>query len=363
MRRLAHTFDLRSIRPPLVVVVLLTVEIAAVVALLLLGSSFGDVLKWAGIPVALTLAFLNPTVQELGRRQAKLSIIAEEADKNGVVTAPAPSAWPIDPDRIVANELAAAREPLSLPHWGANILQLAANPIAGKPTEADHARARTAFEALLPKFEATLRDWLNEYTITAKEYSQTFDLTLRVENAPNAAHADAVTIVLDLPTTIHLTEDRPTILLPPERPHYEPPRSRFRQAEWLRPPLPGRALSLPIVPFTPFSPAGKSAWKSTSGGQCLEASVGGVHCGRSIDVGKPLLLSADCSGEHEIGWTAYTTSARRAAKGTITLVVPPGQPNRPAIGRLYGVTSYPDVPIVDSDDEIAHPDPRSRPSA
>lgn len=87
----------------------------------------------------------------------------------------------------------------------------------------------------------------------------------------------------------------------------------------------------------------------------LEAAVGGVHCGRSVDVGEPLLLLADYAGQHEIHWTGYTKSARRAAEGTITLIVPPSQPDRPPFGRLHGIVSYPDVPIVDHDGEVVHP--------
>jgi hypothetical protein len=358
MSRLSRKLSFRSPGPPPVVVGLLAVELAAVVAFLVLGTSLSDVLKSAGLPIALTVAFLNPTVQELGRRQAKLSVVAEEANSDGLVTGPALAAWPIDVDRVVANELAAAREPLSWPRGATNALQLIGDPFAVKPTEADHARARDAFEQKLSDFETSLRDWLNEYSTAAKGRSQAFDLTLRVTNARNGAHAEAVTIVLDLPATLSLGEDRLDVLLPPERPCYEPPRPRSLQTDWLHEPLlrgPLVPLTVPALPFIPPSPPPKSAWRITDGRRRLEAVVGGVHCGRSVDVGEPLLLLADCAGQHEIHWTAYTKSARRAAEGTITLVVPPSQPDRPPFGRLHGIVSYPDVPIVDHDGGTVHP--------
>lgn len=68
--------------------------------------------------------------------------------------------------------------------------------------------------------ETSLRDWLNEYETAAQECSQAFDLRLRVSNARNGVHADAVMIVLDLPATLNLCEDRPNVPLPPQRPCY-----------------------------------------------------------------------------------------------------------------------------------------------
>jgi hypothetical protein len=358
MSRLSRKPSFRSPGPPPVVVGLLAVELVAVVAFLVLGTSLSDVLKSAGLPIALTLAFLTPTVQELGRRQAKLSVVAEEANSDSLVAAPALAAWPINVDRIVANELAAAREPLSWPRSATNVLQFIGDPFAVKPTDADYDRAHDAFERQLPDFETSLRDWLTEYSTAANECSHAFDLTLRMTNARNGAHAEEVTIVLDLPATLSLGDDRPDVLLPPERPSYEPPRPRSLQTSWLHEPLLRERLVpliIPTLPSIPPSPLPKSAWRITDGRRRLEAAVGGVHSGRSVDVGEPLLLLADCAGQHEVHWTAYTKSARRAVEGTITLVVPPSQPDRPSFGRLHGVVSYPDVPIVDHDGEAVHP--------
>jgi len=85
----------------------------------------------------------------------------------------------------------------------------------------------------------------------------------------------------------------------------------------------------------------------------LETAAGQVHAGRSIDVGESLLVLADRAGRHEIRWTAYTKSARKATHGTITLVVPRNS-DRPAFGRMHGIVSFPDVPIVVDDGEVVH---------
>lgn len=268
--------------------------------------------------------------------------------------APAPRPWPVNADRVVANELAAARETLSARSGATDMLLCVSGPLAVRPSDADHARARDAFEQQLPDFEASLRDWLAEYSTAARARSQTFDLTLRLANGRGGAHAEAVTVVLDLPATISVAEDRPTVPLPPERPCYEPPRPRPLRADSSadRPfmPLISRALP-PVIPHIPLR---ERAWKFTDDRRRLETSAGDVHTGRSVDVGAQLLLLADCAGRHEIRWTAYTKSARRPVHGTITLVVPP-DPDRPAFGRLHGLTSYPDVPSVDDNDEVVHP--------
>jgi hypothetical protein len=359
MGRLFRKLRTRSAGPPPAVVGLLALELIAATVFILLGASLGDVLKSAGPLVALTLALLNPTVQDLGRRQAKLSVVAEEASSETVIAAPTLTPWPIDADRVVANELAAAREPLSWPRGATNVLmQVIADPFTVKPTEADYVRARDAFEQHLSDFEASLRDWLKEYCAAATAHSLAFDLTLRVTNASNGAHAEAVTIVVDLPETLSVGGNRPDVPLPPECPSYEPPRPRSLQVDRLH----GLALRQHLVPPTvptfpslvPSNPIPKSAWRNTNEQRRLEAAVGGIHSGRTVDVGEPLLLLADRAGQHEIHWTAYTKSARRASEGTITLVVPPDQPDRPPFGRLHGVVSYPDVPIVDHDGDVVH---------
>ena len=106
MRRRSRTPDRRSPAPPPLVLALLAVEAMAVIVLLLVGVAMSDVALAVTPVTAVTMAFLNPTVQELGRRQAKLSIVAEQESGDGVVWAPAKCPWPVDIDRVVANEVA-----------------------------------------------------------------------------------------------------------------------------------------------------------------------------------------------------------------------------------------------------------------
>ena len=351
-------------RPPLFVVGLLAVESIAAILLFAAGVSPGDVMKWAGpFFVGLTLASLSPTVQELGRRQAKLSLAADQADDDaGLVTASVPRPWPVDTDRVVGNELAAARETLALRTDFIDMLGCVGSPLAIRPSEREHLRAREAFEQQLPDYELTLRAWLAEYSAAAQKRSQTFELSLRVHNVRGAAHAEAVTIVLELPASVIRAEERPTVLLPPERPKYRPPRARSLGFE--------SAIDHPFAArvfpgTTPRLSLRESPWGIKDDGRRLEANAGDVHPGRSVEVGVPLLLLVDGPGRHEIGWTAYTKSAR-PAHGRLTLVIPPDA-DGPPIGRLHGIASYPDVPIVNDDGEVIHAvrttDPPQRPAA
>jgi hypothetical protein len=350
------------------VVRLLAVELLAAIVLFVLGVSPGDLLKSAGPVIALTIALLNPTVQELGRRQPRLTLVTLQASREGVIEAVALRPWPVDVDRVVANETAEARETISARGGAMDMLLSGVSDVfAARPSEADHGQARDAFERELSDFETSLRDWLSKYLTAARAHSQTFGLTLQLTNARGGAHAAAVTVVLNLPATISVAEEEQTVPLPPERPCYEPPRPRSLQANfpvgWAVMPRISPAL-LPVIPSTPFR---EPAWKVSNDSLRLETLVGEVHAGRSVGLGEPLLLLVDRAGQHEIRWTAYTKSARQPVQGTITLVVPPDR-DRPGLGRLHGITSYPDVPIVNDDDgELVHPvrktDPPLRPPA
>ncbi len=355
MSRLSCKPHHQSSGPPPAVVALLIVELIATIVLFVLGVSPSELLKSAGPVITLTVLLLSPTIQEVGRRQPKLSVEAEQASGDGLVNVPALRPWPIDADRVVANELADARETLAVMGRATNMWLHLGDPFAMRPSEADHARAREAFVEQLQDFEARLRAWLAAYSTAAKARSQIFDLTLRLTNKRGGAHADPVTVVLDLPATISVAEDRPEVQAPPERPCYQPPKPRPLVTDWSRvgsplSPLISRDLSQVIPRARPREPA----WKIANGGRRLEAVAGEVHAERSLVIGEPLLLLADGAGRHEVRWTAYTKSARRAAQGTITLFVSPGS-DRPAFGRLNGIVSYPDVSIVDEDGEVVHP--------
>jgi hypothetical protein len=355
-----------SAGPPPFVVALLVVEIVVTTALFFTGVSLGELLASAGPAIALTLALLNPTVQELGRRQPKLSVLAEQANDDDVVTVSALRPWPVDIDRVVANEVAAARHTLTTRSNAMNTMVRLHDPFAVLPSDKDRHEARGAFEQELTDYEVNLRSWLTEYATAASVCSQTVALTLRLTNDRRGAHADAVTVVLDLPPTITTAEDRPSMALPPKRPCYEPPRPRSLRADqsgWSRTPLITSVRRADVPPIAFRRDAG---WKITDDQRHLEATVGEAHSGRSVKLVEPPLLLVDGAGRHDIAWTAYTKSARRAAHGTLTLLVPASM-ERPAFGRLHGVTKYPDVPIIDDGGEIIHSiratDPPLRPAA
>jgi hypothetical protein len=236
-------------------------------------------------------------------------------------------------------------------------------PFTVRPSEADHQRAQEKFKEEVAGFADELRDWLTKYADAARAYADTFDVTIMLLNAASGAHAEAVTVVLDLPETVAVAENRPDLPPPPDRPVYQPPRGR------------------PIYPIGPVShfptvdlaraivkPAQISwrdpTWKVSEDGRRLEASAGDIHPDRRVSVGEPLFFRPSGPGRHAIRWTTYTKSARKAASGTITLEVPP-DPLRPAFGRLHGITSYPDVPFVDEDGEVVKhvrvSDPPARP--
>ena len=222
---------------------------------------------------------------------------------------PALRPWPVDVDRVVANELADARETLWLMGRATNMLSHLGGPFAVRPSEADHAQAREAFEEQLQDFEASLRDWLAAYSTAAKAHSRTFNLTLRLTNGRGGAYADPVTVVLDLPTTISVAEDWPEdASLPPGRPFYQPPQSRSLLTDWSMagPFIPRISRDFPMI--VPSARPRKLAWKVTDSGHRLEAMASEVHAERSLVIGEPLLLLADCAGRHEVDRTAYTKS-------------------------------------------------------
>lgn len=339
-------------RMPVVLGVLVS-EVLLAVVLLLLGVPWMGLLASFGPAVAATI--ITPTLEEVGRRKPVLSLAAEETGGDGVVAA-SMSPWPIDVERVVTNEIAEARETLALSRR-TNLAFVFSDPFAIGPSEADHARAREAFEEQVSAYETDLRQWLAEYVSAAAAYAGTFRLTLRLKNGTRGANAEAVTVVVELPETVRIVDERPQLSAPPERPHYQPPRPKRSGIgpNWLhseplvsirRQPIDLSFLAQDIQRKDP-------AWKVSQSGRSLETSVGEVHSGRSVDVGEPLLLLADGPGRHEIRCTVYARNARRAARGSFTLLVPPAR-DRPAFGRLHGLISYPDVPLVDDDGKILH---------
>lgn len=344
-RRLA---DLRGPSgPPPAVVVLLVIEVIVVAILLASGVQVADLLKSAGPVVALTLALLNPTVQELGRRRPRLTVEASEVDRHGVVVAPALRPWPIDVERIVSNELADAHQTVEALSAISDTFAAFSDPLAARPSAADHERAKQAFQDELVAYEAELRIWLEHYQEASRERADSFTLTLRLDNAGSGAHADSITVVLDLPDVARLVDELPEIEPPPDRPTYEPPRPRLRSS------LAGfdhygALVQSPsaIFPRSIAPPVKPETWTLHDDDRRLEAAIGDVQAGRSLRLGDPLLIRVAGSGRHELTWLVYSKSLRRPATGTLILDVPVDS-DRPAFGRLHGILTFPDVPIVD----------------
>jgi hypothetical protein len=340
------------------VLALLIVELITVVALLAVGVSITDISKGATPVIAVTLAFLSPTMQELGRRQPAFAITADQAGFDHVVHPIGPTPWPIDCSRIIANEIDDARQ-LALTRSNSKFLDTLAlvnDPFAIKPSQADHTRAREEFDRELHDFESSLHEWLVNYASAATARSRTFKLSLRIEN--KGAYAEATTLVLDLPSTVEVVADDLVVDVPPERPQYKRPlpyrRSTARESGWVvdRPVRP--YLVEGLGPPNVTAPLSKPRWKASTDGRQLETPIGELHQSRSLHAGDLLILRASRYGVHEIKWTVYSKSAPRPTRGTIRLNVAP-TPDRPAFGRLHGVVSYSDVPLVDEDGNVVHP--------
>jgi hypothetical protein len=335
-------------------VILLVIELIVVAVLLRSGMSAGDVLKSAGPVITLTIAFLNPTVQELGRRKPKLAVQAAEADRRGIVAATALRPWPSDAERIVSNELADARQTLEADPGVLGTLAALADPFAARPSAAEHERAKNAFQEQLVSYEIDLRTWLADYQQASRVRADTFQLTLRLKSAESGAHADAVTVVVDLPDGAEIVDELPEVTPPPDRPTYQPPRPRgLGDLGWLGNYGPLISAPSPIGVLPPVLFRRPETWMAVENGRRLEAAIGDVQAGRPLALGDALLIRVARPGRHEVGWTVFSKSLPRPTTGTLVLDLP-ADPDRPAFGRLHGILTFPDVPIVD--DELAADD-------
>lgn len=319
------------------VVTLLVIELIIVAVLLTSGVSAGDLLKSAGPAITLTIAFLSPTVQELGRRKPKLTVRAAEANRRGVVAATALRPWPNDAERIVSNELADARQTLEARPGILDTSAALANPFAVQPSAAKHERAKKAFQEQLTGYEIDLRTWRADYQQASRVRADTFQLTLRLESAESGAHADAVTVVVDLPDGAEVVDELPEVAPPPDRPTYQPPRPRglvevgslgdYGSLIFARSPM---GVSPPVFFRRP------ETWTVVDDGRRVEAAIGDVQAGRSLALGEALLIRVARSGRHEVGWTVFSKSLRRPTTGRLVLDLP-ADPDRPAFGRLQGI--------------------------
>lgn len=341
--------------PPPAVLALLAFEAVVVLVLLVLGVSWLALLASAAPAITLTLALLNPTVQELGRRQPKLSVTTRDGDR---MLVPAARPWPIDAERIVANEVADARETAKRRRAPFESFMRLQEPFALRPSEADHEQAQEDFEGEVAHFAEELREWLNEYVVAVSVYANTFEVAVVLRNAASGAYAEAVSLVLELPEGLEVADGRPDLSMPPERPVYEPPRPRSFASLAPVSPIQTRIHDLARAIVNPVKiPWHETTWTLSEDGRHLETRSGDIHPDRSVTIGERVFLRALGPGAHVIRWTTYTKSARRPVGGTFILEVPPDPP-RPAFGRLDGLMSYPDIPLIGGDGEVER-NPRS----
>jgi hypothetical protein len=341
---------------------LLVVEVAGAAVALFIGVPWPTLLIWAGPLIAFTLATLSPTMGELARRKPRLTVTTQTGARLVARSRP----WPIDAERILANELADARETAKRRHHALDNFTFG-GAFGGPPSETEHDRAQVAFEKDVVDYDEKLSTWLTNYSKAAREYADTFEMIVRLENGVSGAYADTVAVVLELPSGVTAIDGLPEVPAPPERPSYEPPRPQsslgpFARRERFPIVMPDRS----VMRARPAGLLRKTLWKQSEDGRRLEATVGDIHPGRSVEVDEALFLRASAPGSYSVRWIAYSKSARQPASGAFDLEVPLDDPSRPRFGRLNGIVSYPDVPLIDGDGEIRDVrsgDPPARPSS
>ncbi len=302
--------------------------------------AFGLAQVWAvlvGVPltiaVGVLLAALAPRVQERTRPQPKLSLLVDEDAPVSRLVSNALAPWPVAVARIVANEAADARETVKherLLQW--QFLQA----LTPRPSDAARQRAKEQFEDRVVAFESELRDWLLEYQQLAAERHACRQVRFRVLN--RGAHADAVRLVLELPDSVTVVEEIPSIEAPPSRPVYTG-RSMGVTSE-------ASDLLALHLPRSEVRPRRLSAWTTNPAGQTL-TDLGDVHRDQVAYAPGDIVLRASQVGDHTIGWKLLTKSASKVTTGSFVFHVPAGDEDRPAFGRMAGVLEYPDVVIRD----------------
>lgn len=317
------------------------------------------------LTVAVLLVAAEPRLHWLTRPRPKLALTLEGA-ASGALESAGPPPWPLDVDRIVTNETAEAldtvRDSRALPTWLTSGVGLTA-----PPTTEDHQRAKDEFKTKVNAYETTLRAWLDEYSRAALARLETFEVSLVLSNAPGAAHAEAVEVILELPESVALgSSGELRIEAPPIRPTYRPPQPRtvFPSASPVWPgPSPvvsvRRDLNLDSVVSGLRS---QDDWDESSDSRRLTAGRYELQPGRTVEVAEPLLLRAKGPGVHEIQWSVYSQSLGHPVRGSFKLVVPEGDPTRPPFGRVEGILRFPDTEIVKDGDEDGAADEGTEPA-
>jgi hypothetical protein len=147
---------------------------------------------------------------ELARRKPRLTVTTQTGERLVARSRP----WPIDAERILANELADARETAKRRHHALDNLTFGV-AFGGPPSETEHDRAQVAFEKDVVDYDEKLSTWLTDYSKAAREYSDTFEIIVRLENGVSGAYADTVTVVLELPSGVTAIDRLPEVPAPP----------------------------------------------------------------------------------------------------------------------------------------------------
>jgi hypothetical protein len=319
-----------------------------------LWSALAGVVAFAAVYKGIEAA-LGQRIKERFERQPDLRLaIARDDEFVDKVESSIPQPWPIDADRIVANEVQRLQEQAvaieTLDRKGPTALLLATDVFARRPTDADYERAREQFAEKLEEHEQALRSWLAGYRDAAERRARTFELSLSVISAKSGAYAEDVVLTLELPEGVEVVEEWPTVPLPPEPPAYIAPRPRSR-LEVARPAYAGIDYRATIEPGAFVSAPRISFWHSQSDGRCVSIRLGNIHHDSAIELDERLLLRVPAAGHHALTWELRTKNGRRHCRGTLELVVPPAE-ERPPFTRLHGIKSYPDVPFVDDDAQV-----------
>lgn len=342
----------RALAIPLLAVVVILALLAEVLNRLGLANdkiTLSVATAAAGVLIGMILTRTN----DLVRRAPKLAVAADHSDVRGVVTQTVLAPWPVDPDRIVANETHDAEQ--TTKHGNSiidTVFRATAFSIGGmtQPTRKDHATAREKFAEQIAQHETNVREWLEEYEAASAARHETFEITLTLLNQNGAAHADAVTVTIALPDGAELVDPPDELRMPPETPRYSPPRPRSVTAG-LFPGANRDRIRMPELAVFDrrVVPRDTAAWRDRGGGREWEITVGDLQPGRRVRLGDPLLVRVSGPGDHRLTWAVYSKSLRGPVHGAVTLKVAAADETRPAFGRIDGILRYPDAVIADDD--------------
>lgn len=327
-------------------------------ALRAVGASWVNV-AFAVVPlgVAFLLVAAEPRLQWLTRPKPKLTLVVSGAEGGRLVSAGLPP-WPVQVERIVANEAAEALDTIRDREVLPSFLTAGAAGLVSSPTKEDHWRAKQEFGTEVETYKEELREWLNEYAEMVLARWETFGVSLVVTNAAGAAHAEAVELVLELPETVTRSSPIGRVEGPPSRPTYQPPRPRSLLPSHLGgwngsyPRIAPLRAGLDLDDIVPFGRR-RAEWEESAAGRRLTAPSVDVQPGRSIEIVAPLWLRARGAGVHEVRWTAYSQSLDHPVRGGFHLEVPEGDAQRPPFGRLEGILRFPDIEIAMEEEAAA----------